>query len=277
MTRSRIRAGRVGALIFLLVAAIVSLAPILLVAINAFKPHVAIVHDPLSLPHSLDLNNFTQAWRTGDFSVGIVNSAILVGTTVIVTVALASLAAFPLGRRRIAWWKALTIYFLCSVTVPIQLFLFPLYFIYAFFGIVGNIVATGFILAAVNLPLAILLLRTYLLTIPVELDDAAAMDGASPWQIYRHVIVPLMTPGFVTVAVIVGLNAWNEFLITSTFQQGTRGFTMLLGYRAMASAIGANRGLMMAGALILILPVLVFFLFVQRLFVQGMTAGAVKG
>jgi len=74
-----------------------------------------------------------------------------------------------------------------------------------------------------------------------------------------------------------GLNAWNEFLITSTFQQGNRGFTMLLGYRAMASAIGADRGVMMAGACILIVPIVVFFLLVQRLFVQGMTAGAVKG
>ena len=277
MTTATSRAGRIGARAFLAAAVFTSLAPLLLVVMNAFKPHVAIVRDPLSLPAFLDFRNFTAAWRTGDFSVGMVNSALLVGTTVVVTVLLASLAAFPLGRRRIGWWKLLTIYFLCSVTVPIQLFLFPLYFIYAFFGLVGNVVATGFILAAVNLPLAILLLRTYMLTIPIELDDAASMDGASPWQIFRHVIVPLMTPGFVTVAVIVGLNAWNEFLITSTFQQGNRGFTMLLGYRAMASAIGADRGVMMAGACILIVPIVVFFLLVQRLFVQGMTAGAVKG
>ncbi len=133
------------------------------------------------------------------------------------------------------------------------------------------------VLTATLAALAILLLRTYVLTIPTELDDAALMDGASPRQIFWHVIVPLLRPGIVTVTVIVALNTWNEFLITSTFQQGNAGFTMTLGYRAMAGAMSADRGLMMAGACIVIIPILIFFLLVQKLFVEGMTAGAVKG
>jgi raffinose/stachyose/melibiose transport system permease protein len=254
-----------------------SVAPLLLVVINAFKPHVAIVENPLSLPASVGIANFKAAWQGGDFSVGLLNSTLLTGTTVVVTVVLASLAAFPLARRRIACWKLVTMYFLCSVTVPIQLFLFPLYFLYARLDLVGNVFATAFILAAVNLPLSILLLRSYVLTIPTELDEAASMDGASPWQIYLYVIMPLMRPGLITVAVVVALNAWNEFLITSTFQQGSSGFTMTLGYRAMAGIISADRGVIMAGACIVIFPIILFFLLVQRLFREGMTAGAVKG
>jgi raffinose/stachyose/melibiose transport system permease protein len=258
-------------------AVLVSIAPLLLVLLNAFKSHAAIVQNPLSLPTSLTLAHFQAAWTGGNFSVGIINSVLLTGTTVLVTVTFAALAAFPLARRRIAIWKAVTIYFLCSVTVPIQLFLFPLYFVFARLGLIGNVFATAFIIAAINLPLAVMLLRTYILTIPVELDDAAYIDGATPWQIFRHVIMPLMRPGCVTVGVIVALNTWNEFLITSTFQQGDAGFTMTLGYRAMAGAMNADRGIMMAGACIVIVPIIVFFLFLQRLFVDGMTAGAVKG
>lgn len=258
-------------------AVLVSIAPLLLVLLNAFKSHAAIVQNPLSLPTSLALAHFQAAWTGGNFSVGIINSVLLTGTTVLVTVTFAALAAFPLARRRIAIWKAVTIYFLCSVTVPIQLFLFPLYFVFARLGLIGNVFATAFIIAAINLPLAVMLLRTYILTIPVELDDAAYIDGATPWQIFRHVIMPLMRPGCVTVGVIVALNTWNEFLITSTFQQGDAGFTMTLGYRAMAGAMNADRGIMMAGACIVIVPIIVFFLFLQRLFVDGMTAGAVKG
>jgi raffinose/stachyose/melibiose transport system permease protein len=263
--------------LMLALAVLASIAPLLLVVINAFKSHADIVQNPLSLPRSLSAANFVAAWSGGNFSIGLVNSVLLTGTTVVVTVAVATLAAFPLARRRIAIWKLVSVYFLCSVTVPIQLFLFPLYFVYARLGLVGNVFATGLVIAAINLPLSILLLRTYVLTIPRELDDAALIDGASPWQIFRHVMLPLMKPGCVTVAVIVALNAWNEFLITSTFQQGNAGFTMTLGYRAMAGVMAADRGIMMAGACIVIVPIIVFFLLMQRLFVEGMTAGAVKG
>jgi len=256
---------------------LVSLAPLSLVVINAFKSHADIVENPLSLPSSLAPTNFKAAWIGGNFSVGLVNSVLLTGTTVLVTVAFGALAAFPLARRRIVIWKLVTLYFLCSVTVPIQLFLFPLYFFYARLGLIGNVFATAMVIAAINLPLSIMLLRTYILTIPTELDDAAFIDGASPWQTFRYVILPLMKPGCVTVAVIVALNTWNEFLITSTFQQGDAGFTMTLGYHAMAGAMSADFGIMMAGACIVIVPIIAFFLFLQRLFLDGMTAGAVKG
>jgi raffinose/stachyose/melibiose transport system permease protein len=270
------RLSRVTGRAILAMAAIISVAPLLLVVMNAFKSHSEIVLDPLALPDSLTVQNFGGAWRNGNFSVGLANSVILTSSTVLITVIVATLAAFPLARRHIPGWKLLTVYFLCSVTVPIQLFLFPLYFLYATFGLVGNLFATAAILAAINLPLAVLLLRTFVLTIPAELDDAALMDGASPWQIFWHVILPLLRPGIITVAVMVALSTWNEFLVTSTFQQGNAGFTMTLGYRAMAGAMGADRGLMMAGACIVITPIIAFFLLLQRFFVGGMTAGAVK-
>jgi raffinose/stachyose/melibiose transport system permease protein len=267
----------VGSRLLLGLTCFVCIGPLLLVLMNAFKSHAAIVLNPLSLPHSLRLTNFAAAWTGGNFSVGIINSVLLTGTTVLVTVSLAALAAFPIARRRVAMWKALTVYFLCSVTVPIQLFLFPLYFVYARLGLIGNVFATALIVVAINLPLAVLLLRTCILTIPTELDDAAYIDGATPWVVFYRVILPLMRPGCVTVAVIVALNSWNEFLITSTFQQGEAGFTMTLGYRAMAGVINTDRGVMMAGACIVIVPIVLFFLSVQRLFVDGMTAGSVKG
>jgi raffinose/stachyose/melibiose transport system permease protein len=263
--------------VFLTIAAALSLMPLLLVLMNAFKPHAAIVRDPLAWPVSPDPQNFVHAWVGGEFGTGLLNSMAITGITILVTLGLAAPAAFPLARRRIALWRPITIYFLCSVTVPLQLFLFPLYFIAARLGLIGNVAATALILAAINLPLAVLLLRNYVQDIPVELDDAALMDGASPWQIFRHIILPLMRPGLVTVALLVGLNAWNEFLITSTFQQGQNAFTLTLAYRAMTGTITTDRGIMMAGAVILVLPVIVFFLLLQRLFIAGLTAGAVKG
>ena len=262
---------------FLIGAVLIALLPLALVALNAFKPHVAVVANPLSLPTSLGLDNFARAWNGGKFATGIVNSLLLSGTTVIITLACASLAAFALARRKIRGWQLITVYFLCATTVPIQLFLFPLYFVYAKLGIVGNFAATALILSAINLPISIFLLRAYVLTIPQDVDDAAFMDGANPFQTFWHVILPLTRPGLITVAIIVFLNAWNEFLITSTFQKGRSNITMTLGYLSMNGTYATDQGALMAGAFILVAPIIVFFLLLQRFFISGMTSGAVKG
>ncbi len=263
--------------VFLWGAVLVALLPLGLVALNAFKPHPDIVANPLSLPTSLSLDNFVRAWNGGKFSIGIVNSLLLSGTTTLITLACASLAAFALARRKIRGWQLITIYFLCATTVPIQLFLFPLYFVYAKLGIVGNFAATSLILAAINLPISIFLLRAYVLSIPQDVDDAAFMDGANPLQTFLHVILPLMRPGLITVAIIVFLNSWNEFLITSTFQKGRSNITMTLGYLSMNGTYATDQGALMAGAFILVAPIIVFFLLLQRFFISGMTSGAVKG
>ena len=262
---------------FLIGAVLVALLPLTLVALNTFKPHTAIVANPLSLPTELSLRNFERAWRGGHFATGIVNSLLLSGTTVLVTLACASLAAFTLARRKLRGWQMITVYFLVATTVPIQLFLFPLYFVYARLGIVGNVAATALILSAVNLPISIFLLRAYVLAIPVDLDDAAFMDGATPLQTFWHVILPLMRPGLITVAIIVFLNSWNEFLVTTTFQKGSANITMTLGYLSMNGTYATDQGALMAGAFILIAPIIVFFLVLQRFFISGMTSGAVKG
>ena len=262
-------------ILYLLV--LIALLPLLLVAINTFKSHADIVINPLAFPNEFNFTNFSRAWKAGKFSSGIINSILLSGTTIVITLTFASLSAFVLARRSIVGWQLITIYFLCATTIPIQLFLFPLYFVYAKLGIVGNVFATAFILSAINLPLATFLLRTYVQTIPSDIDDASFMDGANPIQTFFHVILPLLRPGLVTVSIIVGLNAWNEFLITSTFQQGQNSFTMTLGYLSMNGTYATDQGAMMAGAFILVAPVVLFFIVMQRFFISGMASGAVKG
>ncbi len=274
---SSLHGGRIAGTAVLSGALVTALAPLSLLLINAFKTQEAIVTNPLALPVQPHWQNFSVAWTEGGFTLGLCNSIILCGLTVAVTLAAASLAAYPLARRRTGGWKLVALYFLGCVTVPVQMFLFPLYYVYAGLGLVGNLLATAVILAAINLPLAVLLLRTTILGIPRDLDDAARMDGAAHWAIFRHVILPLMRPGMITVGVIVLLNSWNEFLVTSTFQQGARAFTMTLGYRALNGSITADQGLLMAGAMIVIAPVLILFFAMQRHFVAGMISGAVKG
>ncbi len=271
------RVGHLAGTAFLWTAIVVAVLPLTLMAINSLKLHGEILANPLSLPTWFNVTNFVQAWTAGNFTKGLVNSLLISGSTVLITLVCASLAAYPLARQKIRFARLFTLYFLGAVTVPIQLFLFPLFFVYAQLGFVGNPIATSVILAAVNLPLSILLLRTYVLNVPRELDDAAFMDGARKWQVFAFVIIPLMRPGLITVAIIVGLNAWNDYLITSTFQQGSGSQTMMLGFLSMNNVILTDRGILMAGAAIVVVPIIVFFLIMQRLFIEGVTSGAVKG
>ena len=256
---------------------IICVGPIALVFINSFKANAEIVANPLSLPHIIHLENYISAWETGNFAVGFVNSVKLTGCTVIIILITSTLAGYVLSGRRIKGSNAILMYFMIAMTVPIQLFLFPLYYVYANFNLIGNIPATSVILAALYMPVSVFLMRTYFLNVPKELEESARIDGAGTAQVIWHIMRPVVSPGMITVAILIGLQSWNEYLISSTFLQGQKNFTATLGFLAMNGSYGSDMGVMMAAAFILIGPIILFFILIQRRFVDGMVSGAVKG
>jgi raffinose/stachyose/melibiose transport system permease protein len=255
--------------------AVTALFPLLLVGLNSLKLSTQIIANPLSLPKSFAWSNFSLAWNYGHFSHGFINSVLLSATTVAVVLVCSSLAGYVLAGKKLRTGPAIMIYFMVSMTVPIQLFLFPLYFAFAHLNLLGNVFAVGVVIAALNMPLSIFLMRTFFLNVPRELEEAAHIDGASTRQVMLRVMLPVVSPGLITVAIISGLNAWNEFLISSTFLQGN--YTATLGYLSMNGTFSTNEGVMMAGAVILIIPVIIVFVILQRYVVDGLVAGAVKG
>lgn len=266
-----------GGHVLLAVFAFTALFPLALVAVNSLKDSAEVVRNPLALPTSVNVDNYRQAWRFGHFATGFLNSLAVTATTVVVVLVCSSLAGYVLAGRKIRATSLVMVYFMVAMTVPIQLFLFPLYFVFASLHLLGNVVAVGFILAAVNMPLSVLLMRTFFLKVPRELEEAATVDGANTYQLLRRVLLPVVSPGLITVGVIVGLNAWNEFLITSTFLQGDTNFTATLGFLSMNGTFSTDQGVMMAAAMILIVPVLAVFVALQRYFVDGFVSGSVKG
>jgi raffinose/stachyose/melibiose transport system permease protein len=255
--------------------AVTALFPLLLVGINSLKLSTQIVDDPLSLPKSFAWSNFSQAWQYGHFAKGFANSVMLSGTTVLVVLVCSSLAGYVLAGKKVRAWPLISVYFMVSLTVPIQLFLFPLYFGFAHLHLLGNVFAVGVVIAGMNMPLSVFLMRTFFLNVPKELEEAATLDGASTRQLLLRITFPIVSPGFITVAIISGLNAWNDFLISSTFLQGN--YTATLGYLSMNGTFSTDEGVMMAGAVILIVPVVVVFVILQRFVVDGLASGAVKG
>ena len=188
-----------------------------------------------------------------------------------------SLTAYVLARRKIKSWKIWTFYLLGTTTAPIQLFLFPLYFGYAQLGLINNVPAVSLIYTALFSPFAVMLLRTYFLAVPRELEEAALVDGASHWQVFTMVMLPIVSPGIITVALIIGLYSWNEFLIATTFLQKADRLTAVVSFYLLSGQYSSDWGEIMAAALIIVLPVVILFVLLQRRFIEGMAGGSVKG
>jgi raffinose/stachyose/melibiose transport system permease protein len=198
------------------------------------------------------------------------------GLTIILVCLTAAPCAYVLARQRGPGYRFLTFYFMASITVPVQLYLYPLYFIFAKLGLVNSIPAVAVIYTAIFSPFSILLLRTYVLSIPYALEEASEVDGATPWQKFYYVILPMMRPGLLTVAIIVGLNAWNEFVIAVTFLQNDSNVTAIVKFYSLTGQYSTDWGEMLAAAVTIVLPVVLVFVLLQRRFIDGMTAGAVK-
>jgi raffinose/stachyose/melibiose transport system permease protein len=270
------RSGQAIAWILIGVALSAALLPIALAVLNALKTTAEINLDPLALPVQLRWDNFSAAWRDASLGSSLLHSAEVVVLTIVMVCATAAPCAYVLARRTGRGWRFLNFYFMASITVPVQLYLFPLYFLFARLGLVNSIPAVALIYTAMFSPFAIFLLRTYVLAIPPALEEAAQVDGATPWQTFIHVILPMMRPGLLTVAIIVGLNAWNEFVIAVTFLQNEGNVTAVVKFYNLTGQYSTDWGEMLAAALIIVLPVVIVFVLLQRQFIEGMTAGAVK-
>jgi len=261
----------------LAVAGVIALFPLSLMIISSIKKSTEIVANPLALPSTIQWTNFVRAWTDAQLGRSLLNSAATTGVAVLLICSTCSIAAYALARRTGPGLRWISAYLLGTTTLPIQLYLFPLYFGFAHLGLIDNVFALSIIYTAVFSPFAIFLLRTYFLAIPKELEEAAIIDGATQWQVFSKVLLPIVSPGILTVAIISGLNIWNEFLISSTFLQSHDQQTAVVRFYTLGGQYSSDWGEIMAAAIIIVAPAVAFFLLMQRRFIQGMAAGSVKG
>ena len=261
----------------LVLGAVIALGPLLLMVLNAFKATPEIITSPLSLPAEPQWVNFVHAWNDARLGETLFNSAKVALMTIALVLTTGSGMAYVLARQKIKAWKQLSAYILATTTAPIQLYLFPLYFGFAKSGLVNNPVAVSFIYCAMFSPFAIMLLRTYFIAVPKELEEAAQLDGANSWQVFRDVMLPIVSPGLLTVALIIGLYCWNEFLIASTFLQVRSEMTSVVAFSLLSGQYTSDWGEIMAAATMIVLPILMLFVLLQRNFIDGMAGGSTKG
>jgi len=256
---------------------IFALGPLVVLGFNSLKGSAEIGRNPLGPPTAPIWQIFPDAWEIGNFSTTTRNSAILVAGTVGGVLLTGGMTAYSLAKLDLPGSGAFTLYLLVGSSLPIQLFLVPLFFLWRNFGMVNNLFGLVVIYIALNSPLAIFLLRSYMLQLPRDFEDAARIDGAGEWEVFRRIVIPLSWPGFLTVGLVVALSVWNEFLLATVFLTDQERFTVVTSYFNFTARFSRDWGLTSAAAVMMILPIIAIFLALQRQFIDGLTKGGLKG
>jgi len=267
----------------LIVLVALVLYPVLLVCKKAFEPgrHFALSASPL--PHEITTDHFKDLFgaRGGHgellFLRHAINSLIVALSTTIVGVILSCTAAYALSRFRFPGRKAGLTTFLVVQMFPATLLLLPLYVILDKLGLLNSLVGLVLVYSTTAIPFCVWTLKGYFDTLPRELEEAARIDGASTWMIFRRIILPLARPGIAVTALFSFMTAWNEFIMASTFMTDESKYTLPVLIQSSVGQFSADWGLFAAGAVVTSIPVMVAFYVLQKYLVGGLTAGAVKG
>lgn len=261
----------------LVILAFIALAPLVVLSFNALKNPAEIGRNPLGPPSMPNVANFAQAWEQGQFAITMRNSALITFGTVVGVCIISGLAAYALSRLEVPGSSGVVVYLFVGTTIPGQLFVIPLFFLWVRLGLVDTLIGLIVIYWALFSPFTTLLLRSYMLALPRELEEAARVDGANEMQVLARIVLPLAWPGILVVALVAALMAWNEFFFAITFLQSQELKPVTTSFLAFQSRFSQNWALTSAAAIIVILPTLLLFLVLQRRFIAGLTAGALKG
>ena len=275
--RQRREPSKIPYYVILVILALFALGPLVILVFNSLKSKAEIGRNPLGLPLSPVFENFPEAWTQGDFATTMVNSTILTVGTIVGVCIIAGTSAYAMARLNLPGTNAVLLYLFVASAVPFQLFLIPLFFLWSTLNLTNTRFGLILIYWAIFSPLATLLLRSYLVQLPRDFEDAARIDGANELQVLLRVVLPLSWPGLLTVALVAGLATWNEFFFAITFIQDNNLKPVTTSFLAFQTNFSQDWGLTSAAAIYIILPIVVLFLILQRRFISGLTAGGLKG
>lgn len=260
----------------LIIYAIIVAYPLFWVILNSLKETAEIYRSNLALPKKWVFSNYIEAWNSG-VSNYFFNSLIVTGATVIITVIVSALAAYAMVKFKILKNKYILILFIAGMLISPEVSLIPLYTLIQALSLHDTYWALILPYVAYRIPITVLLIRSYFLTIPRELDDAAYMDGYNDFQIFYLIYLPLSKPIILTVTILTTYYSWNEFLFGIIFIDSDALKTIPAGLMNFRDALQTDWGVLLAGLVISTLPIIILFLAMQKSFIRGISSGSVKG
>ncbi|KQL48316.1 sugar ABC transporter permease [Brevibacillus choshinensis] len=255
---------------------LVALYPIALMIASSFKTNMEIFANPLSLPSSFHFETYQKLWEAVPFADFLWNSIFVSGMSVLMITVFSAMAAFYLARFSFKWTAALYFFFLLGLMIPIKLGIVPLFILMKNLGLLNSLWSLILIYTASGIPIAVFILTGFFRTLPVELEEAARIDGCSNFQVFWRVLLPLIRPALATVVIINFIHAWNDFFFPLIFIQKETLKTIPVGMMVLFGEYETDWSLLFAGLTLSALPMIGVFLLASRQFMEGLTAGAVK-
>ena len=267
----------------LIVVCILSLVPFLWLLSTALKGRSENIfaYPPIFIPRDFTFDNFIQVLKLVPIVKYVVNSFIVAFSTVVLNVILSALAAYPLARMDFKGKKVAFFAILATIMVPFQTIMLPVYIITLKLHLIDSYSDTmgylGLILPFAVNAFGIFLMRQAFMAIPKEIEESAIVDGCNSFQIFSKLLLPMVKPTIALLAIFTFIGSWGEFLWPSIVLTNEQLFTLPVGINNLSSAFSADYRLIAAGSIVSIIPIIIFFLALQKYFIQGSNDGAVKG
>jgi arabinogalactan oligomer/maltooligosaccharide transport system permease protein len=267
----------------LVVTTLAVLYPVLWVLKMALTPSQAFSMDPMPFPTEVSFQNFSEVIGTqaadGSWLFGrqLLNSLFVSAVTSALGITLACTAGYAMSRWAFPGRDIGMSMFLVTQMFPGVVMAIPLYILLDEAGLLNSMLGLALVYSTTAVPFSTWNLKGYFDTIPVELEEAALMDGASRWMTFTRIILPLARPALVVTALFSFMTAWNEFILAATFMSDERAFTLPVVLQSYVGDFGTEWGRFAAGSILVSLPVMLLFFALQRFLVEGLTAGSVKG
>ena len=261
-----------GSQVIMILTSFSIIFPLYFMLVNAFKTRDQYLTDPLGLPAPITMQNFIDAFAGKNFISWFANSVILSVTTVVITGIIALLAAYAFAKMKFAGRDLLFRMIVPIMSVSPVAMLIPLFKFVSAIGLVNTLGSVILIYCGLCLPLTVYMMRNFLLSVPDSLLEAARIDGCSRFGILLHIVASIITSGLVNL-----VWAWNELLIALVFLQKESLRTLIVGTTIFKSRYTLNVPVIMAGLVVVTIPMVIVYIFGQKRLVQGLMAGAVKG
>jgi raffinose/stachyose/melibiose transport system permease protein len=267
---------RAPGLLLIAAASLYSIVPLLSMISAALAPQGSFPSG-LSWPSDPHWHNFIDAWNVANITTLLKSSTLIVVGVVPAAVLISTMAAYAIAVLTIPLGRIFYTVLVLTLTLPYEIVIVPLYEQSRAMGLLGSQWALILPLIGLNMPFAVFWMRAHFVNVPRELSEAAGLDGAGPWQALRHVHLPLASPAIASLTLLMFLSTWNQFLLALVLIDDPAKRTMAGALQAFTTKYSTDQVLLNAGALLIMAPTIIVFLFLQRHFVKALLQGAIKG
>lgn len=258
--------------------AVVVTVPLLWAVVSSLKTDKEIFDSPWALPDRPQVGNWARAWNEASIGTYFLNSAIVVGGALVITMLLGSLLAYAIARYEFPGNRLLYYTFVCGLLFPVFLALVPLFFVVKQLHLLGTYSGLVLVYAAYALPFTVFFLTSFFRSLPASVAEAAFVDGCSHWRVFFQVMLPMARPGLVSVGIFNFLGLWNQYLLPLVLNPDPDRYVLAQGLAALSVSQGyaSDWSGLFAGLTIAALPVLAAYIIFQRQIRTGLTSGAIK-